>query len=249
MKVTGSAAKPAGPTGPTVVTRELTSQVVGGGPSRVGAQPLDTVSTVPGGGGSEHGNGLRGELGHVGDGPTVHGKGVSNVGSPVLNGTLASDKGLNVVAEHGEHGQPSILGLLDFQLSEGVGIISQTQRVEGITRVRVVQTLQTPRGGTGMVRLGGTHQHNLASQDGKKGLSAHQVGVAKVVKTTLREDLGTSLEPHGLTELNTAVRGHQLRGQAAESSRHSPTGMDRLSLTVGGSPPERVPLGRSGLAS
>ena len=43
---------------PSVVTRELTSQVVVGGPSRVGAQPLDTSSTVPGGGGREHGNGM-----------------------------------------------------------------------------------------------------------------------------------------------------------------------------------------------
>ena len=58
---------------------------------------------------------------------------------------LASDKGLNVVAEHGEHGQPSAPDLLDLQLSEGVGIISLTQRVEGISRVLVVQTLQTLR--------------------------------------------------------------------------------------------------------
>ena len=48
-------------------------------------------------------------------------------------------------------------------------------------------------------------QHNVAGQDGKKGLGLRQVGVAKVVKTTLREDLGTSLEPHGLIELHTSI--------------------------------------------
>ena len=76
-------------------------------------------------------------------------------------------------------------------------------------------------------------QHNVAGQDGKKGLGLRQVGVAKVVKTTLREDLGTSLEPHGLTELHTSVLGQERGGHAAESSQHSPTGVDQLSLTVG----------------
>ena len=95
--------------------------------------------------GSEHGNGGRSELTHQQSIETVDTIGISNVGCPVLNGTLASDKGQNVVAEHGEHGQPSVPDLLDLQLSEGVGIISQTQRVDGITRVQVVQTLQTLR--------------------------------------------------------------------------------------------------------
>ena len=61
----------------------------------------------------------------------------------------------------------------------------------------------------------------------------HPDGVAEVVKTTLREDLSTSLEPHGLTELNASVLGQQIGGQAAESSQHSPTPMHHLSFTVG----------------
>ena len=58
-----------------------------------------------------------------------------------------------------------------------------------------------------------------------------QRAVAKVVQATVLEDLGTSLEPHGLTELH-AVLGQQLGGHAAQGAKHGPTGMDDLKLTV-----------------
>ena len=58
-----------------------------------------------------------------------------------------------------------------------------------------------------------------------------QGAVAQVVQATVLEDLGTSLEPHGLTELHT-VLGQQLGGNAAQSSKHGPASVDQLQLTV-----------------
>ena len=81
-----------------------------------------------------------------------------------------------------------------------------------------------------MVGLKGTHQDKLAGHDSKDGLGVHQVGVAKVVHTALREDMSTSLEPHRLIDLHTGVLGHQLRGQAAQSAQQSPTSVGQLGL-------------------
>jgi hypothetical protein len=41
---------------------------------------------------------------------------------------------------------------------------------------------------------------HLDAQGGQDGLGVDQVLVAQVVQATVLEDLGTSLEPHGLTE-------------------------------------------------
>ena len=57
----------------------------------------------------------------------------------------------------------------------------------------------------------------------------HQVLIAQVVQATVLEDLGTSLEPHGLTE-GDAVLGQQLGGDAAQGAQHGPAGMDHLQL-------------------
>jgi hypothetical protein len=40
---------------------------------------------------------------------------------------------LHEEAQHGDHGQAAILDLLDLQLGEGVGVVSQAQGVEGLT--------------------------------------------------------------------------------------------------------------------
>ena len=87
---------------------------------------------------------------------TVHTEGFSNVEGLVHEGALTSDDGLYVVAKHGEQSQRTVLDLLGLQLSESIGIISETQRVEGITRVQAVLTLQTFDRGTSTVRLGST---------------------------------------------------------------------------------------------
>ena len=70
--------------------------------------------------------------------------------------------------------------------------------------------------------------------DSEGGLGVHQVGAAKVVQTALREDMGTSLEPHGLLDLHTGALGQHLRGQAAPGAQHSPMSVGQPGLTVCG---------------
>ena len=49
--------------------------------------------------------------------------------------------------------------------------------------------------------------------------------------TILVKDLGTSLEPDWLLEGDT-VSGQQLRGDASQSTKHGPPGVDHLNLPV-----------------
>mmetsp|Transcript_36641 Transcript_36641/g.79006 ORF Transcript_36641/g.79006 Transcript_36641/m.79006 type:complete len:284 (-) Transcript_36641:28-879(-) len=178
----------------------------------------------------------RGELGCICKG--VGRVGVGHVGGPVVDGALASDDGLHVEAEHGEHGQAAVLDLLHLQLSEGVGVVSQAQGVEVLaTRVQLVQVLTEATGGheaSGAEGLGLAHQDDLHRQDGQDGLGVHQVGVAQVVQAALGEDLGAGLEPDGLAERDAVVLGQDLGGDAAQGAQHSPASVDDLGLAVGG---------------
>ena len=71
----------------------------------------------------------------------------------------------------------------------------------------------------------------LGSQGGDDALGMHQRRVAKVIEAAVAEDLGTSLEPHGLAEAHTVLR-QQLGGQAAQGAQHGPAGVDDLDLAV-----------------
>ena len=75
---------------PATVIRQLMSQVSRGGGLGVEAQAFVAVRAVSDSqlvtGTGNHGNGLKGKLGHVGQSNTVHSEGVSNVESPVLKG-------------------------------------------------------------------------------------------------------------------------------------------------------------------
>ena len=71
---------------------------------------------------------------------------------------------------------------------------------------------------------------------------AHQGRVAQVVEAALIEDLGTSLEPHGLAEAHT-VLGQELRGHNAQSTQQGPAGMDHLQPAVA---PEGLQAGQAG---
>merc|ERR1719235_180821 len=169
------------------------------------------------------------ELGGEGGGEAVVDAGVGDVVDPVLDGALAGDDGLDVEAEHGEHGEPAVLDLLDLELGEGVGVVSQAKGVEGVSGVELVKTLA---GGAAVhpVGLGEAHEDNLAGEDGNDGLGVDQGRVSEVVKSALGEDEGTLLEPW--------VRGHSVSGElwadAAEGSEHGPPGVDELGLPVGG---------------
>eukprot|EP00197_Chlamydomonas_leiostraca_P002959 CAMPEP_0202864532 /NCGR_PEP_ID=MMETSP1391-20130828/4724_1 /ASSEMBLY_ACC=CAM_ASM_000867 /TAXON_ID=1034604 /ORGANISM="Chlamydomonas leiostraca, Strain SAG 11-49" /LENGTH=91 /DNA_ID=CAMNT_0049544285 /DNA_START=144 /DNA_END=415 /DNA_ORIENTATION=+ len=78
-----------------------------------------------------------GELGGVGERVVLGG--VGQVVVQVLDGALAGHDGLHEEAEAGEHGQAAVLQLLHLQLSQGVGVVSQTQGVEGAAGVQGVQ--------------------------------------------------------------------------------------------------------------
>ncbi|KAG5613838.1 hypothetical protein H5410_013662 [Solanum commersonii] len=58
-----------------------------------------------------------------------------------------------------------------------------------------------------------------------------QTRVAQVVKSTLAENLGSSLEPYSFTELDT-VTSQELRENTTKSSKHGPSAMNHLQLTV-----------------
>ena len=68
---------------------------------------------------------------------------------------------------------------------------------------------------------------DLACQGGDDGLRVDQRRVAQVVQAVVAEDLGASLEPHGLID-GGAVGGQQLRGHAAEGAEHRPPSVDQL---------------------
>ena len=72
----------------------------------------------------------------------------------------------------------------------------------------------------------------LDGQGGNDGLGVDQGRVAEVVQAVRAEDLSTGLEPHGLAEADARVLGEQLWGDASESAKHGPAGVDDLDLTV-----------------
>mmetsp|Transcript_5834 Transcript_5834/g.20430 ORF Transcript_5834/g.20430 Transcript_5834/m.20430 type:complete len:249 (+) Transcript_5834:916-1662(+) len=150
----------------------------------------------------------------------------------VLDWALAGDDGLNEESKHGNHGKTAVLDLLDLQLSEGVGIVSQAQRVKVVTtRVVLVQTLAS--GSTvHTVSLHCSHEDDLGDHNGNDGLSMDQSGVAKVIESSLGENLGTSLEPNWLLEVHTSVGAEKLRGDASKSSKHCPASVHQLGLAV-----------------
>lgn len=144
---------------------------------------------------------------------------------PVVDGALAGNNSLHVETKHGEHSKTSVLDFLHLKLGEGIGVLSQVKGVEvttGVERVKVLTKGTT----VDTVSLAQTHKHNLGSKDGKDGLSMDKVGVAKVVKATVLEDLAAGLEPNRLAEADTAVLGKEFGGNTAKCSKHSPTAVD-----------------------
>lgn len=163
----------------------------------------------------------------------------------VLDGALASDNGLHKEAKHGEHGKAAVLDLLHLELRKGLRVVSQAKGVEGAARIDGVQALaQWTAADT--VALDKAHEDDLAGPDGEDALSMNEVRVAKVVKAALGEDLGPSLEPDSLAELD-AVLGEDFREDAAQGTQHGPSAVDHLQLPVLGEclrvgrQPRRVP--------
>jgi len=153
----------------------------------------------------------------------------------VLEWSLSGDDSLNEESEHGEHSKTSVLDLLDLELSEGVWVISKTQWVEWTSWVESVETLSPVEGTSWGVTegLSLSHEDHLASNSGNNGLSMDQVGVSEVVKSVIREDGSSGLEPNSsISELSGSVGLEKLWGDASKGSQHSPAGVDKLKLTV-----------------
>nr|GME07781.1 chlorophyll A-B binding protein of LHCII type 1 [Ipomoea batatas] len=163
-------------------------------------------------------------------GPGVVVNWVGKVVGQVLQWALSGNDGLNEESQHGEHGKSAILDLLHLELSKSIWVVSEAQWVKVATGVECVGDLAEGSSGN-TVTLNGSHQHNLASPDGQDALSVDQAWVAQVVKTSLAEDLSSGLEPHRLAELH-AVAGQQLRENASKGSKHRPSGVDHLQMTV-----------------
>ena len=103
---------------------------------------------------------------------------VSQVVSEVLDGALAGHDGLDIEAEHGEHGQAAVLDLLHLELSERIGVVSQVEGVEGAAGVQGVEALNARGRASGAERLSLGHDDDLEGQGGDDALGMHQVGVS-----------------------------------------------------------------------
>ncbi|KAK2995643.1 hypothetical protein RJ640_013600 [Escallonia rubra] len=162
--------------------------------------------------------------------PSIVGNRVSQMVVEVLNRTLSGDDGLDEESEHRKHGQSSILELLNLQFRKCLGIISQPKWVKGPPGVKFIESF-TEWPSTDAVTFDQAHEDDLGSPDGKDALGVHEVGVAEIVQAAFRKDLGSSLEPNCLAELDTILR-KELGEDTAQCTEHGPPAVDHLELTV-----------------
>nr|XP_009628754.2 uncharacterized protein LOC104119055 [Nicotiana tomentosiformis] len=155
---------------------------------------------------------------------------VCKVVGKVLQWTLSSDDSLNKESKHGKHSKSTILDLLYLELSKSLWVFSKSQWVETATRVKWVNNF-TERSTSNTVTLNCSHQHNLASPNGQDALCVDQTWVAQIVKSTLAKNLRSSLEPYSLAKLDT-VTCQELREDTTKSSKHGPSAVDHLQLTI-----------------
>ncbi|KAK2967013.1 hypothetical protein RJ640_003369 [Escallonia rubra] len=101
--------------------------------------------------------------------------------------------------------------------------------VESPPSIKVNHLAKWSSGNT--VALNGSHRDDLCGPDSQDILHVDQAWVAQVVEYPLAADLGSSLEPHRLTELD-AVAGQKLWEDTPRSSEHCPPGVDHLKLAV-----------------
>ncbi|KAK2995640.1 hypothetical protein RJ640_013597 [Escallonia rubra] len=84
---------------------------------------------------------------------------------------------------------------------------------------------------TNPVPFNQAHEDDLGGPDGKDALGMNKVRVAKIVKATFREDLGPGLEPNCLPEFD-AILCKEFGKDTAQCTKHSPSAVDHLKLTV-----------------
>jgi len=141
---------------------------------------------------------------------------------------------LDVVTEHGEHSKTTVLDLFNLEFGELILVLAEFKRVEWSSRVHLVERSSIRKGSVGAEGFCTTHQNNLSGSDGNDGRCMDELRRVEVVDVLVVEDKGTSLEPHRLFEANAVVDREDLREDASERTKHSPTSMEKLSLTVAG---------------
>ena len=150
----------------------------------------------------------------------------------VGEGSLSSDNGLDEESEAREHGEASVLDLLDLELSESLGIITKAEGVKvlssGVEGVEVLSKSVGADASVGAESLSLAHEDDLDNDNSDNGLGMDEARLSEVVEAVLGEDLGTSLEPRGL-----GIRGLvKLGDEHAEGTEESPASMDDLNSPV-----------------
>jgi hypothetical protein len=148
----------------------------------------------------------------------------------VLEGTLASDNGLDEETKHGEHGKTAVLDFFNLELSKCVRVVSKAQGVERTTGVETVETLRPFKVATVVaITFNSPHQNNLHDESSHNGVGVHQTIETEVLDTLVVEDLCSSLEPG-----NVSGVGGPFWHNAAKGTKHGPAGVDQLDLAVAG---------------
>ncbi|CAL5406195.1 unnamed protein product [Camellia sinensis] len=123
---------------------------------------------------------------------------------------------------------PSIVG---HRISEMVEeVLNWSKWVKGSSGVDFVESF-AKWASANPVALNEAHEHYLASPDCEDALGMDQVWIAKVIKATFGENLGSSLEPNCLTELDT-ILGKDFGEDTAQCTEHGPAAVDHLEFTV-----------------
>lgn len=144
------------------------------------------------------------------------------MGAQVLEGPLAGDVGLDEEAQHGEHGQPSVLDLLHLEQRRLVGVGGEAERVERAAWVELVIEFQSV--GDPVV-LGASDEDDLGD-DGEDQVDRD--AVAEVVEGVAVKEQGAGLEPNGLGAAVRAKLVERLGDDESGGAEHGPPGMDEL---------------------
>eukprot|EP00959_Pyramimonas_sp_CCMP1952_P153872 3219213-Pyramimonas_sp.AAC.1 len=178
-------------------------------------------------------------LGVADHGQQVVAEGVRNVLGPVGVRALLGDLGLGGEAEHGNHGEAAVLDLLHAELSERIGVVSQTEGVELATGVQLVEVLNLNEGegdATGAlvgraVALNEAQEDNVERDHDDQG---ERDGNTEEVEEATVEHGRAGLPPHGTVHGARGEGVARLGHDAANGGNHRPATVEELVLAVGG---------------
>jgi hypothetical protein len=164
----------------------------------------------------------------------------------VLKAAFLSDGSLDGEGKSSNHSQASVLDLLDLELGKDLGVVSESQGVEGTTGVELISTIkdggieladtggESSRAGTSSTEtLNGTHQDDVDGNDTSEGKRVGDVNPrdSKVVEGLSSSHGTDSLEPSGTLNIST-VGSEAFGDDGTSGGKHSPASVDQLSLAV-----------------